>query len=141
MATWVLVANRTGARIFVRGGRKLGVVGQFDNPSGRRTDEDIEAGQPQRTFDRHGRGHDPRSSPHEHAAEAFARDLAAELRSGRTERHVDRIVLVAEPHFLGLLRHELDEATSRLVASSVAKDLVKCDAHELEPYVNDVLPL
>jgi protein required for attachment to host cells len=72
---------------------------------------------------------------------SFAKDLAAELRLGRTERHVDRIVLVAEPHFLGLIRQELDDATSRLLASSVPKDLVKAGIEEIEARVNDILPV
>jgi protein required for attachment to host cells len=139
MATWILVANRTGARIFVRAARKLGLVSEFDHPAGRPRDTDIEVGRAHRTFDRHRQGNDPRSSPHEHSAEDFAKALAAELRVGRTERHVDRIVLVAEPHFLGLIRSELDDATSRLLASNVPKDLVKADVKEIEARVNDVL--
>lgn len=141
MSTWVLVANRTGARIFVRNERKLGLVNNLDHASGKRMDQDIEAGVPHRTFDQHGKAHHDGSSPHEHSAESFAKELAAELRVGRSQKHVDRIVLIAEPHFLGLVRHELDDATAHLVTASVAKDLVKLDVKELEAHVNEALPV
>lgn len=127
MTTWVLVANRTGARIFDRDGSRLTLVRSLQHPSGRERDQDIEAESPQRTFDKHARGRTHQASPHEHSAEAFAKELAAELGRGRMEHGVEHLVLVAEPHFLGLLRQELDQPTARLVAASVPKDLAAAD--------------
>ena len=138
MTTWILVANRAGARIFDRKGRSLHLIREIDHPAGRKADQDIEAG-PQRTFDSHAQGHDPRSSPHEHAAESFAKDLAAELLLGRTKHGVERIVLVAEPHFLGLVRGKLDDTTLALVAATLPKDLAKADVEAIQEHVNGVV--
>lgn len=137
MTTWVLVANRTGARIFHRDGRTLRLIRTIDHPEGRKADQDIETG-PQRTFDSHTQGNDPRSSPHEHDANAFAKAIAAELHLGRTERGVDRLVLVAEPHFLGLVRQELDDGTKALVVATVPKDLAKVENDAVQDHLNDV---
>jgi protein required for attachment to host cells len=140
MTTWILVANRAGARIFDRDGRKLRLIRTIDHPEGRRSDQDIEPG-PRRTFDSHAQGHDARSSPHEQDAESFARGLAAELLLGRTQHRVDRIVLVAEPHFLGLVRQELDDETSRLVVGTLPKDLAKAEIDAVQDHVDAVTTL
>src|SRR5512142_2633573 len=129
MTTWVLVANRTGPRIFYRDGSRLTLVRSLQHPSGRERDQDIEGESPHRTFDKHARGRTHQASPHEHSAEAFAKELAGELARGRTEKGLGRFVLVAEPHFLGLVRHELDQATAKLLAATVPKDLAGADVH------------
>jgi protein required for attachment to host cells len=140
MTTWVLVANRTGARIFNRDAYKLTPVSAHEHPSGRKRDQDIEAASAHRTFDKHARGRTHQESPHEHAAEAFAKELAAELARGRTERGVQRLVLVAEPHFLGLVREELDPPTAKLVAATVPKDLAGADIDVVQAQLGGVAP-
>ncbi len=137
MATWVLVANRVSARIFARDGRRLGLVENIEFPSGRGRDESIEGGSSHRTFDSHARGRQQNTSPHEHAAHDFAKELAGELRRGRTDHAVERIILVAEPHFLGLLRAALDEATRALIVASVPKDIAEADLEVIQDHVFD----
>jgi protein required for attachment to host cells len=110
----------------------------IEHPAGRRRDQDIEAGQSERTFDKHARGRAQTASPHEHAAEDFAAALAGDLRRGRLEHGVDRIVLVAEPHFLGLVRGKLDDSTAKLALLTVPKDLVDFDANVLQDHLADV---
>jgi protein required for attachment to host cells len=126
MATWILVANRTGARVFHHRGRQLTLLKTFDFPAGRVRDQDLEAGQQARSYDSHGAGRQAQgrdSSPHEHAARQFARDLAGHLEQARLDNATNKIVLVAEPHFLGLLREAIDKDTLTLVTASVPKDL------------------
>jgi len=138
MTTWVLVANRTEARLFERQGMKLRLLRSIPHPAGRQRDQDIEANRSARTFDKHARGHTHETSPHEHSAEAFARELAGVLAVGRTEHGVGRVALVAEPHFLGLLRAELDAATDKLVTSAVPKDLIAADDETIRAHLKDV---
>ena len=137
MSAWVLVANRTGARIFERAGRNLTLVRSIQHPAGRLRDQDIEQGESERTFDKHARGRAHTASPHEHAAERFAAALANDLRHGRLEHGVDRLVLVAEPHFLGLLRGKLDDTTAKLVVGAVPKDLAEVDVNALPEHLDD----
>jgi protein required for attachment to host cells len=141
MTTWVLVANRTGARIFNREGHELRLVRSFQHPSGRERDQDIEAGRSHRTFDKHARGRTHQASPHEHSAEAFAKELASELGRGRTEQGVQRLVLIAEPHFLGLVRQELDQPTAKLLAATVPKDLATADVEVVQAQLGGVSTL
>jgi protein required for attachment to host cells len=142
MSTWVLVAHRTGARLFEHKGRELSLIQSIDHPAGRIEDHDLETG-PQRTFDRHAQGRqaaDRGSSPHERAAVSFARDLAKVLEEGRSSKGVKRIVLVAEPHFLGLLRAELGTAVGALVSHTVPKDLYAVNASDVLGHLEGVLP-
>lgn len=142
MSTWVLVAHRTGARLFEHKGHELSVLKSIDHPAGRSEDHDIEGG-PQRSFDSHAQGRhaaDRGNSPHERAAVHFAQDLAKVLEEGRLTKGVNRIVLVAEPHFLGLLRAELGSATAELVTASVSKDLHAVSGADVLKHLQGVLP-
>ncbi len=138
MSTSILVANRTGARLFHRTGKNLRLLWSLENPAGRLRDQDIEAGASKRTYDSHARGHDPATSPHEQAAVTFAKELAEELRRERLRGGANRIVLVAEPHFLGLLRGELDVPTGARVIAMVTKDLEHAALDSVAEHVQHV---
>lgn len=71
----------------------------------------------------HTAGHD--NTTRQHLAERFASEVCKELSAARISGHCARIHLVAEPGFLGLLRREFDEPTRKLVASELAKDVVR----------------
>lgn len=142
MSTWVLVAHRTGARLFEHKGHELSVLETIDHPAGRVEDHDLERG-PQRNFDSHAQGRhakDRGGSRHERAAVHFAHDLARLLEEGRLTKGVNRIVLVAEPHFLGLLRAELGKEAAELVTAGVAKDLHAVSAPDVLRHLDGVLP-
>lgn len=142
MTTWVLVAHRAGARLFDKNGRELSLVASIENDDGRRKDQDFEADRPGRTFDRHGPGRHSKSreeSPKERAAANFARTLARRLEKGRVSEGVTRLLLVAEPHFLGMLRNALDGPTSALVDGTVTKDLAQVADRDVADHLAPVL--
>ena len=139
MTTWVLLASRTRARIFERRGRLLTSVRTLEHPQGRIADQDIDPNRSRRTFDSHARGHSGERSPHENSAMRFSKTLADTLRTGRVESRVDRFVLVAEPHFLGLLNKELDHTTASRVVASISKELVVEDVDVIQVAINEAL--
>ncbi len=143
MSTWVLVAHRTGARLFEHAGLQLDLLRSFDHPAGRVEDQDVETTTSKRTFDSHAQGRyaaDRKNSPHERAAVSFAHELAQMLEEGRSRKGVNRIVLVAEPHFLGLLRAELGDAVGALVTATVTKDLHAVSASDVLRHLEGALP-
>jgi len=71
------------------------------------------------------------TDPHRATVDVFARELAEALRAGRVEHRFERLVLVAPPMFLGHLRQNLDEETSRAVVSAVSRDWFGVEAREL----------
>ena len=138
--SWILIANRTGARIVEKQGRELSLVQELEHARGRLRDREVDS-------DRHGRagrsggaGHAYSTSegPHEHDAKNFARECAESLRQGRLSGRYLRLILVAEPHFLGLLRQALDDATSRLVAATVPKDLAQLELRQLASHLPEL---
>jgi len=126
--TWIIVANRSGARILEsRGsGKDLTLVEDISHPEGRLKSGEIDTDGPGRAFDSGGQGRhamEPEQSSHDRMAGEFAREIAAKLDGPRSQGRFDRLALVAPPDFLGRLRESLSDATAKLVEASVAKNL------------------
>jgi protein required for attachment to host cells len=61
----------------------------------------------------------------------FARQVAAELSVAKRDDAFDRLVLVAGPAFIGLLRSALSESVRATLVAEVRKDLVAADEQTL----------
>jgi protein required for attachment to host cells len=144
--TWILVAHDAGARMFEsRGpGKGLNLVETIEHPEGRLRDRDIVSDRPGRSF-RKDSGDPRRASmsrsegPHDRAVADFARALADKLKHARVENQYERLVLVAPPRFLGLLRSSLDGPTAQLVVGSIDKDLASSKEGELIEHLGEVI--
>ena len=77
--------------------------------------------------------------PRERIVAAFARELAAKLGHARTQNDYDRLVLVAPPRFLGLLRSSIDGPTSQLIVGSLDKDLATVGEADLVGHLGEVI--
>lgn len=77
--------------------------------------------------------HDTSSDYDPHAGEVmrFARFLSRRLDHLRQAGGVNDFVLLAEPHFLGLLRNQLTEQTRHMVSRELPRDLVHADAEKI----------
>lgn len=142
--TWILVAHRGGARLFEnRGpGKGLELLQTLDHPAGKLKNKDIDTDQPGRGNDRYGPGRHAYTSEHApttHVAEQFAKQLSTLLDDGRSAHRYGRLVLVAEPRFLGNLRAALNAQTAALVTATVDKDLGGTEARELPRHLNSVV--
>lgn len=69
---------------------------------------------------------------HREAERRFAREAAAMLDRVAGERRIDRLVIVADPRTLGVLRDHYTPRVARLVMSEVAKDLAKHPVADIE---------
>lgn len=142
--TWILVAHRGGARLFEnRGpGKGLELLQTLDHPAGKLKNKDIDTDQPGRSNDRYGPGRHAYTNEHPsttHVAEQFAKQLSTLLDDGRSAHRYGRLVLVAEPKFLGNLRAALNPQTAALVTASVDKDLGGTEARELPRHLDSVV--
>jgi protein required for attachment to host cells len=125
-------------------GKGLDLLQTIENPKGRERDRDIKSDRPGRSFRKN--SGDPRRAsmsgsegPHERAVSDFARSLATKLRQARTQNRYGRLVLVAPPRFLGLLRSSLDGPTTQLVVGSIRKDLASSQEAELLEHLGEVI--
>ncbi len=69
----------------------------------------------------------------------FAAELAERLEAGRVAGTFQRLILVAPPHFLGLLRESLDAPTRAMVHTSLDKDYSQETVPELANQLAKVL--
>jgi protein required for attachment to host cells len=144
--TWILVAHEAGARVFEnRGpGKGLELLETIEHPEGRLRDRDIDADRPGRSFrkdsgDPHRAAMSRGEGPHDRAVADFARALADKLQHGRVTNQYERLVLVAPPLLLGLLRSTLDGPTAQIVVGSVDKDLARSKEAELIKHLGEVI--
>jgi protein required for attachment to host cells len=95
-----------------------------------RPDRELETDRPGRRFGgTNGNRHavDGERSTERHEAALFAKSVARSLDVARTRNEFDRLVLIAAPRMLGLLRNALPAPCRAVVCAEVAKDLVRED--------------
>jgi protein required for attachment to host cells len=68
-------------------------------------------------------GYTPPFSTEEQLALEFARHLAHRMDEGRNKKEFLNLMIVADPHFLGLIRHCLSKPTTACVVETISKDL------------------
>ena len=135
-STWVLVADSARARLFSWDAPRgpLGELEDAINPEGRLKESALASDRPGVTYSSggHQSGHRMQAATATGAAtDVFARSLAARLKRGLEEKQCQRIVLVAPPAFLGLLRGRLDRQTSKAVVATVDNDLSRAAPEEI----------
>ena len=133
---WVLVANSSIGRLF-RASTPLGgleEIESFSHSASRAPGQELTSDRPGRTFDSVGAGRhakETRNSPREEEAVRFAEQLAAGLDSARVRGDLERLLIVAAPRFLGLLREKLDPGTRDIVSLEIDQDLTRLPAEEI----------
>jgi protein required for attachment to host cells len=150
MTLWTVVSDVSRARIFSTELREddWSLVEEFEHPEGRELSREISpSGPPGRMQQDSATGGrrtamQPRTSPKEAWAERFAQHLGKYLDAAIAKRQVDYLVLVAPPHFLGILKGSLGRQAAKHLRATVDKDLSTLDAAELrERLVDTVFPL
>jgi protein required for attachment to host cells len=137
---WYLVANRVDAIIYE--GKLDGefhYVKRFRNPKGKLTELQLVADRPGRTFSssrtgtRH--GYEPRSHYHEEVAMKFARRIAKELEKAAVKGEYSDLIVMAEPHFLGMINKELPKNVKSVLRKEVPREWSQGSDQELKEYL------
>jgi protein required for attachment to host cells len=133
--TWILVANASQATIYLNDGPNKGLtrLKTLEHAASREKGADLTTDRPgQQQGPNAGRGSFVGSkSPKEVEAERFALEIARELNQGRTKNAYERLILVASPHFMGLINQNLESHVRQLVTDSIEKDYTKISEKEL----------
>lgn len=156
--TWVIAADTYRARIFeVSPDQKLTEVEDMYNPDGRMAgrDETSDAygrfsqgkGNPTRQSDRGnpaGVGHrmpsntvDPQESMQEHHVELFSKEVDRYLDKAREEHRVDKLCVIAEPKFLGLMRRNMSPELKQMVLEEFSNDVSGMKTHQVEEFLRN----
>lgn len=140
--TWILVAHRSGAKLYEKLGKELNLLQELAHPEGKLQDKEMGTDKPGRAFDRVGGDRHSMGKEQQKATEQemmrFVRELVAVLEEGRTKRRYHKVVLIAEPRFLGELRSAMTPQTAALISVTQSKDLASMDHQAVKKYLQDV---
>jgi protein required for attachment to host cells len=134
----IVVADEQQADFFdmAKANAPVSAHGSILNDAGRLKDTDLETDRPGRRFGGTkgvGGGTGPAQaqhhdvdgerSTHEHELTMFAKLVAERIEADRVNHEFDKLVIVAPPKVLGLVRKSLSTPCQALVAGETAKDL------------------
>ncbi len=136
---WIVVADQSKARIFTTEDPEgaLQEVGQLEHPEARGRSQTLTSDRPGRSFDSSGQGRHAMGTsvePKEQEAIRFAKLIAEHLRAECHEKGCNRLVLVAGPPFLGLLREQLGQVND-IAITEIKKNLGQYSPHEIRTHL------
>jgi protein required for attachment to host cells len=102
-------------------------VARITDPTAHLHDRDLMSDRPGRSYESFGGARhalERENDPRQREAVRFARRIARRLDEARRKDEFERLVVVAGPPFLGLLRHAMSKPTKACVAHEIHKDLV-----------------
>lgn len=142
-AIYVVVADHASARFFTAATPTAPLVEHtaLENPSENLREGQLVSDRADRANSYSGHGGSTIGETHtkEHLAERFAKAVCEELKAARVAGRCERIHLIAERDFLGMLRAHLDPPTARLVASEIGKEVVHLGAEQIRRLLPDSL--
>ncbi|MGA2655140.1 MAG: host attachment protein [Gammaproteobacteria bacterium] len=137
--TWVVVADKTVAKIFVLGQIKgeLVFLKEIDNPEGRLKAGEIGYDKPgQLDNPMHGNSKTfERANPKEVELDRFAHHIADVIETGRVNHSFNRLVLIMGPHFHGTLAKALNPHVIDMVHKIIHKEYTHMPTAELYQHV------
>jgi protein required for attachment to host cells len=142
---WVLVCDAAKARVFeIRDGDPTWHAVELVLHEGSRSKASELVGGPSGTRSSEGRSvhHNalaPASSPKEVEKDGFAHTLATTLDQAMRSARFRKWVLVAPPHFLGLMREKLTSELEKHLLTTVNKDFNDLAVHELSERLRDAV--
>lgn len=133
---WIVVADSSRARFFLMENREepLLELDGMAHTEGRLHEQDTVSDRQGGLAGGHGEGGHPFEAPTDvkhHEMEIFAKQIADRLEQGRVNDSYRKLILVAPPAFLGVLRQTLNPHVLDMVYSSLDKNLVAEDAAEI----------
>ncbi len=109
--------------------------GSLHNERGGKRDIELETDRPGRRFGGVGHGNGGVEGHHhgvtgekstvQHELTLFAKEVAQRIETDRARNEFDRLVLVAGPKMLGLLRQSLSSPTQSMLAGEISKDILR----------------
>lgn len=142
--TWVVIAEQGRARFYAlekpRG--ELEEIDRLEHAAATRREGELISDRPGRSFNSVGAGRhamEPPVDAKEAEALRFAKAIADHLEKARAKDRFGRLVLVAGPQFLGLLRQKLSAPLAQLVTHEIPKNLGQYDAREIRAHLPEIL--
>jgi len=141
---WIVVADEARARILStdKSTEPLVAIDELTSPEASMAEQDLVSDKPGRSFDSSGQGRHAmggKTDPKQQYAIRFAKELADNLEKNRQKKAYIKLIVVAAPHFLGLLRKGLSHGVSELVSLEVDKNLTMQEPQKIREYLPQYL--
>jgi len=140
-STWFVFANRTDAAFYADGSdHEFHFLSRFSNPKGNRLESELDSDRSGSSFSGSNGGvfrHalDRHHHRHQVVAQRFAGRIARTLEGEGLKNNFSKLVLVAEPRFMGLLRKALPGTVKKKVICEVKREYKKNSNAELRDQV------
>lgn len=143
-AIWVITADSEYAR-FLEADRSSGPLKELKTmvcASARQHEQDLVSDRPGRSKGSAGGGRhtmDPSDNAKHVQAEKFAREIAHAIDEGLDGQAFSKLVLVAPPAFLGLLRSAISNRAKKAVSCELDKNIVRSELDEIREHLPERL--
>ena len=136
----ILLADQREANFFETEGPRapLNWLAKLENEEARLQDRELETDKPGRSAGPGGTTRhalDGERSRRRQQQVRFAKRIAQEIEAARVDESFDRLLVIAGPRMLGLIREALPEPSRAFIASEVPKDLVHLDARAIRKLI------
>ncbi len=142
IVTWIILANARGARVVANRGPGKGLV----VPDGKSWQAEPAIAPSAKA----GLGHSiagpgvaavDQGDPQLRADAKFAKDVVHQLEIALAQKAFDRLVIVAGPHMLGLMRQVLGQQLRAVLVAEIAKDLSALSLQSLQSHLGEVIAI
>jgi protein required for attachment to host cells len=141
--TWIVLADASSARMYApqANGRDWTLTAELGHPQGRAKESELGRDRPGRVKQSAGgrSAMEPPTPRKKVEMEKFARQIAQALDDALVRKAYDRLVLVAPPAFVGLLRGTLTERVTQRISATLEKDYLHLDPPELRERLREQL--
>ncbi|MCW8924306.1 MAG: host attachment protein [Gammaproteobacteria bacterium] len=143
MSSMIVVADSTRARFFTAASANSDLieVETLTNTEARLHDRDITSDLPGKSTGNGSGGHayQGKTDPKKYEVSRFAKRIADHLDATRNSNKLPRVLLVADPAFLGELRNHLSSATSEKVVFELDKNLAQQSPEVIRKHLPEFL--
>ncbi len=141
---WVVVADEAKARILStrKSTEPLVEINSLSSPEAHDREQDLVSDKSGRGGNGSGEGRhamDEKNTHKEQYALRFAKELSDLLEKNQQSKSYIKLIIVAAPRFLGLLRKELSKGVIQLVSLEIDKDLTMMDSQDIRKHLPQYL--
>jgi protein required for attachment to host cells len=134
---WILVANQAEAQIYSAGQIRgnLVLVDTLTHEEGAARARDLTSDAPGRVHDRMGSARhsmEPDTGVKEESRRRFVKKMVARLESAHFRGDYDRLVLLAAPAVLGVIRKTISKKFTNVVVKEIPKDVIGQDLEKIK---------
>jgi protein required for attachment to host cells len=141
---WIVVADEAKARILAtnKSSESLVEIKALSSTEAHEQEQDLVSDKPGRGSNGNGQGKhamDEKTTHKEQYAIRFAKQLGDLLEKNQYKKSYMKLIIVAAPRFLGLLRKELSKNVTELVSLEIDKDLTMLEPQAIREHLPQYL--